>query len=83
MNGSNVAHGMQEKFGLTVEKECWVELDSSTETKFSRHLVLHTADFCFKSNLHVGCFVEEMLSRAKQAESDEASSLFLPKVLFS
>ncbi|XP_020261797.1 DNA-directed primase/polymerase protein isoform X2 [Asparagus officinalis] len=44
--------------------EDWVlELDSSTEEKFSRHLVIHVPKTAFKDNSHVGAFVSEVCSR--------------------
>jgi hypothetical protein len=35
-----------------------VELDATTPTKFSRHLIFRSDSFCFRSNRHVGHFVD-------------------------
>jgi hypothetical protein len=35
-----------------------VELDATTPAKFSRHLIFRSDRFCFRSNRHVGHFVE-------------------------
>ncbi|DAZ95128.1 TPA: hypothetical protein N0F65_009759 [Lagenidium giganteum] len=40
-----------------------VQLDSSTDAKFSRHLIIHLpGNVLFKNNLHVGAFVRSMVS---------------------
>lgn len=44
---------------LAAEVEHIVDLDSSTETKFSRHLIVHLRNAVFASNIHAG---RELLS---------------------
>jgi hypothetical protein len=53
---------IQQDFGSTLERSSWVELDSSTDSKFSRHLVLHLPNNAlFKNNIHVGRWVQELV----------------------
>jgi hypothetical protein len=62
-------------FGLEVVRSDWLELDSSTDTKFSRHLLLHLPNnTLFYDNIHVGRWVHELVNtffppRAVTAES--------------
>ncbi|KAK9292255.1 hypothetical protein L1049_020219 [Liquidambar formosana] len=52
-----------EKYSIQANKEWIVELDSSTEEKFSRHLIIRIPKTAFKDNLHAGAFVAEICSR--------------------
>jgi hypothetical protein len=53
---------IQQDFGSIVERSNWVELDSSTDSKFSRHLVLHLPNNAlFKDNIDVGWWVQELV----------------------
>ena len=60
-----------------------MELDSTTEQKFSRHLVVLIPGAAFASNVHVGAFVRELcaMAEARRPESPAAAELFLKKVL--
>ena len=40
------------------------ELDSSSATKFSRHLIVRLPGMAFSSNIHVGCVVAQVLQAA-------------------
>eukprot|EP00850_Spirogloea_muscicola_P003168 SM000012S25430 [mRNA] locus=s12:999459:1003153:- [translate_table: standard] len=40
-----------------------VELDSSTQEKFSRHVIIHVPGASFKSNYHVGHIVKQIVQR--------------------
>lgn len=70
----------QVRFDIEPDDDCWVELDSSNDTKFSRHLILHSENFCFRSNLHLGAFVQEMLSQELGNDKTQNSSFLLAKV---
>ena len=73
---------MQERFGHVIGQDAWLELDSSTDAKFSRHLILQDASCFFKSNLHVGCFVMELIKMAENEDGLEGSrSLYLLQVM--
>ncbi|RAL54223.1 hypothetical protein DM860_018203 [Cuscuta australis] len=52
-----------EKYSLEGSHDWIVELDSSTEGKFSRHLIIRIPKAAFKDNSHVGAFVTEICSR--------------------
>ncbi|WOG86485.1 hypothetical protein DCAR_0205694 [Daucus carota subsp. sativus] len=54
---------MNEKYSIEGDKECVVELDSSTEEKFSRHIIICFPNTAFKNNRHAGAFVGEICSR--------------------
>ena len=44
-------------FKLSCSRNHVLDLDSSTETKFSRHLVFHLPDTVFTNNLHAGRYI--------------------------
>ncbi|GFP81021.1 DNA-directed primase/polymerase protein [Phtheirospermum japonicum] len=52
-----------EKYSIQGTEDFVVELDSSTEEKFSRHLIIRLPKTAFKDNSHVGAFVAEICSR--------------------
>jgi len=55
-----------EWYGIVISRNEIVELDSSTEKKFSRHLVFSSNNgAAFKSNVDVGAFVREIYRRAQ------------------
>ncbi|KAG0447026.1 hypothetical protein HPP92_028539, partial [Vanilla planifolia] len=49
-----------EKYSTDGNHEAVVELDSSTDEKFSRHLIIRLPKVAFKDNSHVGAFVSEI-----------------------
>lgn len=57
---------LQCRFGFGLSLDSIVELDSTTDAKWSRHLVLPLAGRAWASNLHAGAFVGEVLQTAKQ-----------------
>ncbi|POM62298.1 hypothetical protein PHPALM_28565 [Phytophthora palmivora] len=75
------------RYGLHVHYRDIYQLDSSTPTKFSRHLIFHLPeDNLFANNLHAGAFVREFLSDLvtlnsegfeKQDPTDQLHSPFL------
>lgn len=52
-----------EKYSIQGSEDFVIELDSSTEDKFSRHLIIRLPKTAFKDNLHTGAFVAEICSR--------------------
>ena len=63
---------------ISLDAEAVVELDSSTATKFSRHLIIPLKGAAFANNGHVGAFVGAML--AASHGSEQARRLHLNKV---
>ncbi|KAL6871481.1 hypothetical protein ACP4OV_014310 [Aristida adscensionis] len=56
-------------------------LDSSTEEKFSRHLIIRVPKTAFKDNSHVGTFVSEVCSRiaAQRSADSNLDKLYITK----
>ncbi|XP_018421177.1 PREDICTED: DNA-directed primase/polymerase protein [Nanorana parkeri] len=52
---------LQEHYGLTCPADCVINLDSSTDDKFSRHLIFLLPNAAFKDNIHVGHFIRTVL----------------------
>ncbi|GAY45637.1 hypothetical protein CUMW_090890 [Citrus unshiu] len=48
-----------DKYSIKGDEDWIVELDSSTEEKFSRHLIIRIPKTAFKDNSHAGAFVAE------------------------
>ncbi|KAK9672585.1 hypothetical protein RND81_12G110100 [Saponaria officinalis] len=69
---SVIFEALNEKYQLHGEQDWVVELDSSTEAKFSRHLVLRIPKAAFKDNSHAGAFVSEICSRIRNASEKDA-----------
>ncbi|XP_074381097.1 uncharacterized protein LOC141721856 isoform X2 [Apium graveolens] len=68
---SAVFDAFYEKYSIQGDNDWVVELDSSTQEKFSRHLVIRLPRTAFKNNTHAGAFVAEICSRIQKAmESD-------------
>lgn len=62
-----VFHALSVQFGaLRCTRRHVVDLDSSTEDKFSRHLIVHTPSAVFRSNADVGCFVHGLLDALRR-----------------
>ncbi|XP_057527811.1 uncharacterized protein LOC130806666 isoform X1 [Amaranthus tricolor] len=76
-----IFEALKEKYQILGEEDWIVELDSSTEAKFSRHLVLRIPNVAFKDNSHAGAFVAEICSRIHKARETEArfQQLFISK----
>lgn len=49
---------LQEIFGMPCDRGCIIDLDSSTEAKFSRHLIFHLPKAVFANNVVCGNFVK-------------------------
>ncbi|XP_009599576.1 uncharacterized protein LOC107776893 isoform X2 [Nicotiana tabacum] len=72
---------VKENYCLEGNDDWVVELDSSNEEKFSRHLIIRFPKAAFKDNLHAGAFVTEICSRISSlSESDgRFKKLFVSK----
>ncbi|XP_063520431.1 DNA-directed primase/polymerase protein isoform X7 [Pongo pygmaeus] len=51
-----VCKALQELYGVNCSAEDVLNLDSSTDEKFSRHLIFQLHDVAFKDNIHVGVY---------------------------
>ncbi|XP_054108699.2 DNA-directed primase/polymerase protein isoform X6 [Callithrix jacchus] len=51
-----VCKALQELYGVNCSAEDVLNLDSSTDEKFSRHLIFQLRDVAFKDNIHVGVY---------------------------
>ncbi|KAK1272890.1 hypothetical protein QJS04_geneDACA013180 [Acorus gramineus] len=72
-----------DKFCIQGNKEWIIELDSSTDEKFSRHLIIRIPKTAFKDNLHVGAFVVEICSRIEGSRKRDVrlDNLYVSKEL--
>ncbi|XP_075466586.1 DNA-directed primase/polymerase protein isoform X2 [Ascaphus truei] len=52
---------LEEYYGVKCSADCVLNFDSSTEEKFSRHLVFVLQNAAFKDNIHVGNFIRSAL----------------------
>ncbi|KAF6162166.1 hypothetical protein GIB67_008295 [Kingdonia uniflora] len=71
-----------DKYSIQGNQDWVIELDSSTEEKFSRHLIIRIPKIAFKDNLHVGAFVaEEICSRiySMRGSDQRLNKLFVSK----
>lgn len=63
---------LSEQFQVEATKDCVLDLDASTEGKFSRHLIFHLpGDKVFASNADAGQFVTDLRHRCSQHEETE------------
>ncbi|XP_067578036.1 DNA-directed primase/polymerase protein isoform X6 [Pseudorca crassidens] len=60
----HVCRALQQFYRVSCSAEDVLNLDSSTNEKFSRHLIFQLRDVAFKDNIHVGNFVRKMLEPA-------------------
>ena len=68
---------VERRLGVAVSDECFVELDSSTDAKFSRHVVLKLpGGAAFADNSHVGRLVRECVDelRVRRDAGDAAAA---------
>ncbi|KAK7283601.1 hypothetical protein RIF29_13225 [Crotalaria pallida] len=66
-----VLEALHEKYAIQGDHDWVVELDSSTEEKFSRHLIIRIPKSGFKDNSHAGSFVSEICSRVLNARGKD------------
>ncbi|EXC05956.1 Coiled-coil domain-containing protein 111-like protein [Morus notabilis] len=60
---SVILEALHDKYSIQGNHEWILELDSSTDVKFSRHLIIRIPKSAFKDNSHAGAFVNEICSR--------------------
>ncbi|KAG0473224.1 hypothetical protein HPP92_015081 [Vanilla planifolia] len=72
---------LSEKYSIDGNHEAVVELDSSTDEKFSRHLIIRLPKVAFKDNSHVGAFVSEICLRMDSLRNSDArvNNLYIRK----
>ncbi|KAM0880001.1 hypothetical protein ACQ4PT_033872 [Festuca glaucescens] len=72
---------LHDKYSIEGQEEWIIELDSSNEEKFSRHLIIRIPKTAFKDNSHVGAFVSEICSRiaAQRAANPKLDKLHISK----
>jgi hypothetical protein len=73
---------LQQRLGVQLEDQGVIELDSSTENKFSRHLIVRLPGAAFATNIHVGVVLQDIYKLAiEKRDSDPscAQLLFVKK----
>lgn len=68
---TEVSKALKRKFNITISKRNVIELISSTETKFSSHLIFKIHDVCFDNNIYCGNFVKYLVSSIEQRRLEE------------
>ncbi|XP_058292915.1 DNA-directed primase/polymerase protein isoform X3 [Hylobates moloch] len=69
-----VCKALQELYGVNCSAEDVLNLDSSTDEKFSQHLIFQLHDVAFKDNIHVGNFLRKILQPALDLLGSEDDS---------
>eukprot|EP00058_Branchiostoma_floridae_P018553 XP_002604042.1 hypothetical protein BRAFLDRAFT_71668 [Branchiostoma floridae] len=54
---------LKKKYNLSCTEEHVLDLESSTEEKFSHHLIFHLPGAAFQDNIHAGNFVHQMCEK--------------------
>ncbi|XP_023555450.1 DNA-directed primase/polymerase protein [Octodon degus] len=67
----HVCKALQELYSVSCSAEDVFNLDSSTDEKFSHHLIFQLHDVAFKDNIHAGNFVRKILQPALHLISSE------------
>ncbi|KAM9576217.1 LOW QUALITY PROTEIN: DNA-directed primase/polymerase protein [Trichechus inunguis] len=67
----HVCKALRELYNVNCSAEDVFNLDSSTDEKFSRHLIFQLHDVAFKDNIHVGNFVRKILQPALKLIASE------------
>ncbi|KAM6221011.1 DNA-directed primase/polymerase protein [Rhynchocyon petersi] len=67
----HVCKALQELYHVKCSAEDVFNLDSSTDEKFSRHLIFQLRDVAFQDNIHVGNFVRKILHPALKLLASE------------
>lgn len=61
---------IREQFALEFDPlTAVVELDSSSDAKWSRHLAIRLPDAAFANNRHAGLFIDHLLQRPESVHS--------------
>ncbi|KAM7394327.1 hypothetical protein PAMP_021139 [Pampus punctatissimus] len=58
-----VCERLMDIYGIECSAKNILNLDSSTEEKFSRHLIFNLQNAAFKDNIHVGAFIHAILQQ--------------------
>ncbi|XP_022141220.1 DNA-directed primase/polymerase protein [Momordica charantia] len=75
-----ILEALNEKYSIQGSFDWILELDSSNEEKFSRHLIIRIPKMAFKDNSHAGAFVGEICSRIYSAKMEgRYEELFIKK----
>uniref|UniRef100_A0A8C3SH29 DNA-directed primase/polymerase protein n=1 Tax=Chelydra serpentina TaxID=8475 RepID=A0A8C3SH29_CHESE len=72
-----VSKKLEELYGVKCSVEDVLNLDSSTDEKFSHHLIFLLHKTAFKDNIHVGNFVKTVLQPALVLTENKANALIL------
>ncbi|XP_026503684.1 DNA-directed primase/polymerase protein isoform X3 [Terrapene carolina triunguis] len=72
-----VSKKLEELYGVKCSVEDVLNLDSSTDEKFSHHLIFLLYKTAFKDNIHVGNFVKTVLQPAFVLTENKADALIL------
>ncbi|XP_068607276.1 DNA-directed primase/polymerase protein [Brachionichthys hirsutus] len=73
-----VCDKLKEIYGVECTTKSVLNLDSSTEEKFSRHLIFNIQNAAFKDNIHAGTFIHAILqpvlsaAKSRSPEVDES-----------
>ena len=69
------------RLSIHLEDSGILELDSSTDTKFSRHLIIRFPGAAFATNIHAGAFIQGLCKRAQEEREEDPrfGSLFVSK----
>ncbi|XP_053440602.1 DNA-directed primase/polymerase protein isoform X2 [Nycticebus coucang] len=70
----HVCKALQELYSINCSAEDVLNLDSSTDEKFSRHLIFQLQDVAFKDNIHVGNFVRKIFQPVRHLIARESDS---------
>ncbi|RXG55402.1 DNA-directed primase/polymerase protein [Armadillidium vulgare] len=69
-----------QKFGITCNSENVLDLESSTDKKFSRHLIYNHPQLYFENNGHIGRFVKDICKYLKEVYEGEVQELKIPDI---
>ncbi|KFP85035.1 Coiled-coil domain-containing protein 111, partial [Acanthisitta chloris] len=73
-----VSQKLKEIYGVNCSTKDVLNLDSSTDEKFSRHLIFLPQKTVFKDNIHVGNFVRTILQPAIRLLESKAAAAVIP-----
>ncbi|KAK9811730.1 hypothetical protein WJX72_009209 [[Myrmecia] bisecta] len=78
-----VSQRLKQEWGFDMQPDWVVELDSSSATKFSRHLTIRIPGHAFPNNHAIGCLVSQLLASSEAMQlmvrkggADEAAHTF-------
>ncbi|KAJ8383442.1 hypothetical protein AAFF_G00220380 [Aldrovandia affinis] len=71
---------LEEVYGVKCSDKHVLNLDSSTDEKFSHHLIFLLPDAAFKDNIHVGHFIHKILQPVVQLVQRSRSDCLAPDI---